>query len=267
MTETGVVIAESAMKHPRVSELLTALELPVIPDQDCRPEVATFVLFVDDKALSLKQISMDSPGPVRVDFSEDRLAYRAQDSLFKQGLLKSLGRLPPDETRILDATAGLGGDGFLLATAGFEVVLLERNPVVHALLSDGLMRAVENATESATENDSGLAAVCERMQLVSGEFPSAATTLGDFDVVYLDPMFTRRHKSARSKKSMQFLQSLIPAQSETEQDQLLLDALELARKRVIVKRGKNSPFLAGRRPDVQYKGRSNRFDVYLQAPV
>jgi 16S rRNA (guanine1516-N2)-methyltransferase len=38
---------------------------------------------------------------------------------------------------------GLGKDAFVLASLGCRVTLVERNPVVHALLRDGLDRLRE----------------------------------------------------------------------------------------------------------------------------
>ncbi|MBO5666343.1 MAG: class I SAM-dependent methyltransferase, partial [Firmicutes bacterium] len=47
------------------------------------------------------------------------------------------------ELRAVDATAGLGEDSLLLAAAGFQVTLFERNPVIAQLLADALERAKE----------------------------------------------------------------------------------------------------------------------------
>ncbi|WP_457998882.1 class I SAM-dependent methyltransferase, partial [Klebsiella michiganensis] len=46
---------------------------------------------------------------------------------------------------VVDATAGLGRDAFVLASVGCRVRMLERNPVVAALLDDGLARGYADA--------------------------------------------------------------------------------------------------------------------------
>ena len=43
---------------------------------------------------------------------------------------------------VIDCTAGLGRDAFVLASLGCRVVMLERVTVVHALLNDGLAQAL-----------------------------------------------------------------------------------------------------------------------------
>ena len=46
---------------------------------------------------------------------------------------------------VIDATAGLGRDAFVLAALGCHVRMLERHPVVAALLDDGLQRGYQDA--------------------------------------------------------------------------------------------------------------------------
>ena len=56
---------------------------------------------------------------------------------------------------MLDATAGLGRDAFVLASLGCQVTLIERVPAVAALLENGIERAllnVETATIAKTCN-------------------------------------------------------------------------------------------------------------------
>ena len=81
------------------------------------------------------------------------------------------------------------------------------------------------------------------------------------DVIYLDPMFPSRSKSALNKKSMRILKEIVGKDSDS--DQLLKIALKTALKRVVVKRPKLAPHLAGKKPDITYRGKSSRFDVYL----
>lgn len=49
------------------------------------------------------------------------------------------------------------------------------------------------------------------------------------------------------------------------QEALLLElALGLAQKRVVVKRPKGAPLLAGKEPNYQIKSKSIRYDIYLR---
>jgi 16S rRNA (guanine1516-N2)-methyltransferase len=148
---------------------------------------------------------------------------------------------------------GLGSDAFLLACAGCRVTMLERNEIVFSLLRDGLLRGSKGLPETR-------AAVAE-MMLLKGDFVEKKDELGNFDVLYIDPMFPIKRNTARSKKPMYLLQQLLgEAQEETN---LLSLALSKARDRVVVKRAKRSPNYNNRKPDINFKGTSSRYDVYL----
>jgi 16S rRNA (guanine1516-N2)-methyltransferase len=156
----------------------------------------------------------------------------------------------------MDATAGLGRDAFVLACHGCKVMMLERNPVIAALLADGLERA---------ESDPEIGAmVRERMILQRGDSLTELTRLPPelySEVVYLDPMYPHRGKSALVKKEMRLLRALVG--DDEDSGQLLTAALKVAGKRVVVKRPATAPPLPGPKPDLDFKTKSHRFDIYL----
>ena len=156
---------------------------------------------------------------------------------------------------VLDATAGLGGDAFVLAALGCTVTLLERSAIIHALLKDGLGRAAHN---------SETAAIVGRMQLLQAQSVEQMTLYRtarkQFDVVYLDPMFSHSRGSAAPKKEMTVLHRLLG--SDPDADQLLPAALALAKHRVVVKRARKADELGPQPPSYQLRGRSGRFDIY-----
>ena len=152
-----------------------------------------------------------------------------------------------------DATAGLGEDSLLLAAAGFEVTLYERDPVVYELLADGLRRAAAVP---------GLAEAVGRMKARRGDSVSA---LGELDaapdVVLLDPMFPERRKSASVKKKLQMIQRLErPCENETS---LLSAALGVHPRKVVIKRPAKGPWLAGAKPSYTVEGKAIRYDVIV----
>jgi 16S rRNA (guanine1516-N2)-methyltransferase len=211
-----------------------------------------FLLQFSQGHLSLLSTRADAPGELWVDFADAALSRRRQQGVKNQELGKAVGLKKHQGQSILDATAGLGGDAFLLASAGCQVKLLERSPVVSALLADGLGRALQGGGE--------LAEIVQRMELRAADFLQLQD-LEPVDVVYLDPMFPKDRKTARSKKAMFLLQELLP---EPQEGAALLDkAMTLARRRVVVKRGRHSPLMDSSKPDIQYRGSSSRFDVYL----
>ncbi len=157
--------------------------------------------------------------------------------------------------RVLDATAGLGEDAFLLAAAGCEVDLYERDPAIAALLSDALARA---------RTDPALREAALRMRLHEQDsIPALAALSSPPDVVLLDPMFPAREKSAAVKKKFQLLQRL---EKPCDDEAALLGAACAARpKKVVVKRPAKGPALAGSTPDYSISGKAIRYDCYIPA--
>lgn len=189
-------------------------------------------------------------GVVRVDFVTGAVRHRRQFGGGRgQALARAVG-VRGAAPSVIDATAGLGGDSFVLATLGCRVTLLERSPVVAALLADGLQRAAA---------DPEVAPIVARMALIAGESREQLPNLSA-DVIYLDPMFPERRKRAQVKKGMQALQALLGHDSDAAA--LLSIARQVARRRVVVKRPATAPPLADTPPHATIETRSHRFDLY-----
>lgn len=156
----------------------------------------------------------------------------------------------------VDATAGLGEDSLLLAAAGFQVTLCERDPVVAALLRDALERAAL---------DPRLSPAAARMRLFEGD---ARALLGSLaappDLVYLDPMFPARTKDAAVKKKFQLLHRFEPPCQD--EGALLEAAVAAGPRRVVVKRPAKGPWLAGVKPSYSLEGKAVRFDCIALPP-
>ncbi|MCG5514043.1 class I SAM-dependent methyltransferase [Ectothiorhodospira shaposhnikovii] len=232
----------------RAEHLARQLGLPLRrPDHPDGP-----VLMVTPERLELRQTGPNAPGPVYVDFAGGRLGYRGrQSSPRNEPLARAAGLKKGHRPEVVDATAGLGRDAFILAGLGCQVILLERHPVIAALLADGLARAAEMAA---------LAPVIERMTLIPGD---AVQWLSGqrADVVCLDPMYPHRDKQALVKKEMRVFRTLVGDDGDAA---ALLDAaLGAARERVVVKRPARGEPLGGRAPSHTLPGSSTRFDIYL----
>ena len=172
----------------------------------------------------------------------------------------------------VDATAGLGEDSFLLAAAGFRVRMYESDPVIAALLRDALERAL---------GDPSLAGIAQRMELFEENSVRAMEALADAsaagganadgagmqapDVIYLDPMFPERRKSAAVKKKFQLIHQLEkPCANEEE---MLLSAVKARPRKVVVKRPAKGPYLAGIKPSYSIAGKAVRYDCITPASV
>lgn len=171
----------------------------------------------------------------------------------RQLLARAIGLHKNPALKVLDGTAGLGRDGFTLAALGAEVTLAERNPVLLALLRDAHARA---------SNTPALQAAATRLRLVERDSTTTAG-LQAYDVIYLDPMYPDDGKRALPSKEMQILRDLTGGDADA--DALLPAALAAGARRVVVKRPDKAPWLAGRKPSLQFEGTQARFDVYLPA--
>lgn len=236
----------------RALELSAALTLPLVEPGS---QTVSLLLQVSDQGLSLQATGLDAPGPVRVDFVEGALAHRRQfGGGTGQMVAKAAGLRGSVRPTVLDATAGLGRDAFVLAALGCRVTMVERQPVIAALLADGLERARQAGGE--------VAVIADRMQLLQADAITAMTGWGEQlpQVIHLDPMFPHRDKSALVKKEMRIFRPL--AGDDTDAPALLAAALGLASHRVVVKRPRKAPAIAGRAPSAELSGQSSRYDIY-----
>ncbi|MCF2856854.1 class I SAM-dependent methyltransferase [Pseudoalteromonas sp. SMS1] len=222
-----------------------------------------FRLVYDEDGLQLFKKDEPKLGAIRVDFVTGASAHRRKFGGGKgQAIAKAVGLNKGVTPVVLDATAGLGRDAFVLASLGCKVRMHERHPVVAALLYDGLQRAYQDSEIGDWMKANMSIAFGSSHDLLEQAASNAASKP---DVVYLDPMFPHREKSAQVKKEMRVFQSLVGADEDA--DALLPFATELATKRVVVKRPDYAPFLNAKTPSMQITTKKNRFDVYVNAAM
>ncbi len=226
-------------------------------DVDCSgPNADTLSLRFEAGTLKLFDSNMPKASGVFVDFASDAMTYRRlHGGGTKEFIAKAVGVKKGTSLSVVDATAGLGRDACLLAHLGCNVIMIERSPVVAALLADGLNRAyhhpdINEWTRESLSLRHGIA-----IDIMSSWCEPKP------DVVYLDPMFPHRKKSAAVKKEMQLFQHLLGP--DMDADMMLLPAIQLASKRVVVKRPSTAPYLDGKKPDSQIVSKKHRYDVYF----
>ena len=233
--------------------------------EHCQDSV--FALVLTDERLELRKLDEPKLGAIFVDLVGGAVGHRRKFGGGKgQAIAKAAGLNKGVTPTVLDGTAGLGRDAFVLASLGCKVQMVERHPVVAALLDDGLVRARQDPEIGSW--------VDERMSLLHASSHSALDDLvnnPEFvrpDVVYLDPMYPHpenKKKSALVKKEMRVFQSLVGADNDA--DDLLEPALALATKRVVVKRPDYAEWLNEQRPTMAIETKKNRFDVYVNASM
>jgi 16S rRNA (guanine1516-N2)-methyltransferase len=196
--------------------------------------------------------------PLQVDFVAGRAAHRRRFGGGRGQLIAracGLGKVATPS--VVDATAGLGRDAFVLASLGARVLLLERVPAIAALLDDGLKRALQDAetADIAATMMLALGDACHDLEALvkrSGISPQ---------VIHLDPMFPHRDKTALVKKEMRMFREL--AGDDNDAPRLLEAALDVATHRVVVKRPRKAPPLDGPAPRHVLEGKTSRYDLYV----
>ncbi len=221
-----------------------------------RPEKDELILGYVRQVLSLWHYKSKDK-PIAVDFVGGKAGHRRKFGGGKgQDIAKAVGLNKGARPHVLDGTGGLGRDAFVLATLGCTVTIIERSPIIAALLSDGLKRAMEGDIE--------IAEIAARMTLIRADSRITMQKMVEdeqqFDVVYLDPMFPHRDKSALVKKEMRIFQELLSG--DPDANELLEPALQLAKNRVAIKRPKLAPDLAEKEPTYRLEGKACRYDIH-----
>ena len=200
----------------------------------------------------------DHFAPLYVDFQNQSLLYRQKyGGGRQQPLARAIGLKYGLVPCVVDATAGLGRDAFILASLGCRVHMLERNPIIHALVNDGLRRLTNSGANTKFPNSS-----------LSLDLADSLPWLQSFndviDVIYLDPMYPHRSKSALVKKEMRVLRQLVGDDLDVES--VLEYALSKTQNRVVVKRPKTASPIGKITPSHSISAKNTRFDVYLTHP-
>ncbi len=247
------LVAEHALFAPAAGRLAQRYALTRL----ARPPASGYYLCLGAEGLELRLAGEHTHGPVRVDFTAGAMAHRRRFGGGRsQALARAVGLKPGYNPIVWDATAGLGRDGFVLASLGCRVTLCERSPILAALLDDGLQRA---------SLDSELAQWVEtRLSLVHDDAAAALAGLSAAqrpDVVYLDPMYPPGKSKVLVKKEMRALQQLLGEDADSAG--LLDAALASARRRVVVKRPQRAGTLDKRRPTASVASKKTRYDLYV----
>lgn len=241
--------------YDKAMQLAGMLSIPLAEDSTTKKY--SFLLLCSTDGMALKQTGENTLGPLLADFTGPTLAYRVRHGGGRrQALARAVGLKKGWQPTVIDATAGLGRDAFVLASLGCYVHMVERSPILAAMLADALQRAI------GAEKLSGM--IKEQLQLThadSVEFLQNLPADAYPDIIYLDPMYPERTKSSLVKKEMRLLREL----AGTDQDaaELLEVGLQYARNRVVVKRPRLAPSLGSATPSHQIIGKSTRYDVYL----
>lgn len=227
-------------------ELAQELNLPLVLHPD---ETYPYLLMLTPDYLGLQKTTGHAK-PLIIDFFSKNLQYRIKNtSIKKEDLARAMGLKGQTHPKIIDTTGGLACDSFIIASLGFHIEILERSPIIHALLKNALERAKDHP-------------VIHRLHLQHTDAITWLKQTEKPDIIYLDPMFPERKKTALSKQNMLIFHDIVG--DDADASALLTTALSCATRRVVVKRPRLAAIIpAARVPSFSLKGSSSRFDVYL----
>jgi 16S rRNA (guanine1516-N2)-methyltransferase len=253
-----LAVEASGGAHSRAASIARRLDLPLLPDGGGGAGDRDYdaLVLVADNSVAIRRTGSGTHGPVSVDFGSAAMRHRrgaGHNELL--GRAVGVGRKPG--LQVIDATAGLGRDSFVLADLGCHVLMCEREPVVAVLLESGLAQGLASG-------DPWLQTVLARLRLWQGDAMALpAAEIEASDVIYLDPMFPPRSKRAAVKKEMALFQLLLAGRDD-DAEALLAWCLEQEFARVVVKRPLKALELAGSRPSHAIRGKTVRYDVYVR---
>ena len=193
-------------------------------------------------------------GDLRVDFVNGAVAHRLRFGGGRgQALAKAMGLRGGKTPSIVDATAGLGRDSFLLASLGAQVVMIERSEKMHALLAEGMAAARDENAE--------LRDIIARMTLLKGDAKDLLPDLSA-DAILIDPMHPPRKSTALVKLELRQVRDIVG--TDDDADALVRVALQHARQRVVLKwPAKADPIAGVRACSHQIMGKTTRYDVFM----
>lgn len=235
-----------------------------IPETDSEKKFVYWSRFLNEQHFdfsSIQSIDLVSPVPLicdqagrkfSIDFNHNHLNYQKKKLSLKSELISRALGAGTNGLRLLDLTAGLGIDAVFLAQLGFQVTAIERNPLIYLSL--------ENAWQDC--QDESLKMNLKFIFQSAKNFLNESSNTGLFDLIYFDPMFPEKRKSALPRQEMVFFKNLVGSDDDAAD---VLSAA-LAKKfiyRVVVKRPLKALFVGDQVPQSQIKGKLIRYDIYF----
>ncbi len=182
-----------------------------------------------------------------IDFNLNKINYQKRKATMGSEMISRALGAGRAGLRILDISAGLAIDAVFLAQLGYKVTALERNPLVYLALEHAL-----NHCEGEFKN--------QLKFIYTSATDFLAVTPPEFDVIYFDPMFPEKVKSALPRQEMVFFKNLVGDDADAS------DVLDQCIRfkginRVVVKRPIKAVVL-GLKPHSEVSGKLIRFDIY-----
>ena len=191
---------------------------------------------------------------LKCSFIEGPLLHRLKYGKGRgQNLARAVGMKSNKNRNIIDATAGLGYDSFILASLGAKVTLIERSEKMHEILQNGINEGVSFGGE--------IKKIINRMDLLFGDSKDILPKLSP-EVIMIDTMYKDRKKTALVKNNMRLVREIVGPDSDYVE--LLKVALNCATNRVVLKQPKYAdPIREIRKCSHQILGKTIRYDIFM----
>jgi 16S rRNA (guanine1516-N2)-methyltransferase len=182
-------------------------------------------------------------GEMSFDFDDLYQYHQRQNyALSKEPLARALGIKGAGEKRVIwDTTCGTGKDTLLIHFFGAKLTSFERNPAIYLMLKDALRRY-------PLEFD-----------LIFGDASTMTPPSVRPEVIYYDPMYPSKKKSALPRKEMRIFKEMVG--EDLDSKEFLEWAMGTATERVVVKRPTEALPIK-EKPSASYIGKSTRYDMY-----
>ena len=186
---------------------------------------------------------------LEIDFDKNHLDYQRRGHQGKNELIaKALG-YGKGCRKVLDLSVGMGIDSVFLMQLGFQVIGVERSPVLYALLTEAFERTEKEYLKSY------------QLYFADGlQFLQEHKGQLEIDSIYFDPMYPHKKKSALPKQEMVVFRDLVG--HDEDASLVLKEALSWPVRRVVVKRPMKAEELL---PGVihSFEGKVVRYDSYV----
>ena len=206
-------------------------------------------LYLSETGLSFFHPEARSTKKFKIDFNSGTTLWRTNRVEHEKLIKKALGKHEAP-LNILDCTAGMLQDSLLFLSLGHKVTAVEQSKILFHLLSDAINRS----------NDQK---IFKALTLINANACSYISKGQKFDVIYFDPMYPTRKKSALGSGQLEYLARILAIESienDSTQDFEFLSSLPI--KKMIVKRPiKAEPF--SKKINYQVLGKTTRFDIYI----
>jgi 16S rRNA (guanine1516-N2)-methyltransferase len=246
------IVCDNDLKIKQASQFSSENNIPLYTKKNDKYKLQ---LYFGEKIIELHDSQLNTG--IHVDFVSGTSNHRRQyGGGHGQSIAKAIGLKHGIKPTVLDATAGLARDAFVLATLGCKITLVEQSPVIFTLINDGIKRAMESEQIATIISN-----ITNLVNADSKIYIDHLDTDSRPDVIYIDPMFPERKKTALVKKDMRILQKLLSEDKSI--DTLLKTAMKNCRNRVVVKRPIYAEAVTEKKPDASIESKNTRYDIYF----